>query len=99
MYSDYPSAAKASVVAELNLLGETTEFPVDLFATGAPRWLGVQPTGEDEQPRVRFTRAPCALKAGGVDLGERRPAECVLPSGERRQHERCDRTLTIALSR
>ena len=88
------------------VLGETTEFPVDLFVAGAPRWLGVQPTGEDEQPRVRFTRAPYALQARGVDLRDRRPSECVLPSGEHRhgnlalgQDESCDRTVTMALSR
>ena len=58
------------------LLGGTTEFPVDLFATGETRWLGVQPDGEDEQPRVRFTQMPCALTArdaapvGGPPLWE-----------------------------
>ena len=85
LWVDIKSVRAGSDGGYIVVLGETTEFPVDLFSTGAPRWLGVQPTGEDEQPRVRFTRAPHALKAGGVDLGERRPSECVLPSGEHRQ--------------
>ena len=42
------------------LLGGTTAFPVDLFATDKARWLGVQPDGEAERPRVPFTRTPCA---------------------------------------
>ena len=49
------------------LLGGTTELPVDLFATGEIRWLGVQPEGEAEQPRVRFTGVPDALKARDTD--------------------------------
>ena len=55
------------------LLGGTTEFPVDLFATSETRWLGVQPDGEDEQLRVRFTRMPCALKARDADPVRGRP--------------------------
>ena len=49
------------------LLGGTTQFPVDLFAAGETRWLGVQPNGEDEQPRVQFTRMPCAPTARDAD--------------------------------
>ena len=65
------------------VLGGTTELPVDLFATGEPRWLGVQPAGEDEQPRVRFTRVPKAVKPRDANLLDRRPlSEFVLLRGE-----------------
>ena len=65
------------------LLGGTTEFPADLFVTGETRWLGVQPDGEDEQPRVRFTRMPCALRARDADPAGGRPlSEFVRVGGE-----------------
>ncbi len=40
-------------------LGQPTPFPPDLFAAGAARWLGVQPEGDGEQPRLRITDTPC----------------------------------------
>ena len=49
------------------LLGATTELNVDLFAQGAARWLGIQPDGQPEQPRVRFLSVPYALKAVDMD--------------------------------
>ena len=64
-------------------LGGATELPVDLFATGRALWLGVQPEGQDEQPRVRFTSVPYALKAGNADTLSGRPiADFVLVDGE-----------------
>lgn len=54
-------------------LGGTTEFPADLFTTGEPRWLGVQPDGEAEQPRVQFTRTPCAPPGQGCRPRGRTP--------------------------
>ncbi len=64
------------------LLGETTEFPVDLFVTDEARWLGVQPDGEPEQPRVGFTRMPCALEATSAAPGSRRPLSAARLGGE-----------------
>ena len=67
----------------LALLGAATELPVDLFATSTALWLGVQPQGQVEQPRVRFISVPYALKAGDADtLGGRPLADFVLLSGE-----------------
>ena len=61
-------AVQAGAVGEYAvLLGETTELPVDLFATGETRWLGVQPDGEGEQPRVRL-EARHATALGGRPL-------------------------------
>ncbi len=38
--------------------------PATLFATGEPRWLGVQIAEQAEQPRVLLVSVPYALKAG-----------------------------------
>jgi len=47
------------------LLGSTTStgLPPDLFATGEPRWLGVQVQGQAEQPRISLSSVPYSLKA------------------------------------
>ena len=46
-------------------LGATTSegLPLDLFASGEARWLGVQVNGGEEQPRVLLLSVPYALKA------------------------------------
>ncbi len=53
------------------LLGATSPggLPLDLFTTGAARWLGVQPalSGAGEQPRVLLVGVPYALKAADAD--------------------------------
>ena len=50
------------------LLGSTTDgLPLDLFATGSARWLGVQLDGQNEQPRIMLTSVPYALKAADAD--------------------------------
>jgi hypothetical protein len=36
----------------------------DSFANGEARWLGVQISGQDEQPRVLLVSVPYAMKAG-----------------------------------
>jgi len=38
--------------------------PLDLFASGEARWLGVQPEGQPEQARVELVSVPYALAAG-----------------------------------
>jgi len=51
------------------LLGSTTldGLPADLFMSNEARWLGVQPEGQDEQPRILFASVPYALKAGDAE--------------------------------
>ncbi len=51
------------------LLGSTKPDGVtsDLFASGEARWLGVQPQGQAEQPRVLMVSVPYALKAVDAD--------------------------------
>src|SRR5712692_2129147 len=53
------------------LLGATKSegLPLELFSSGAPRWLGVQVQlpGEVEAPRVLLVSVPYALKAADAD--------------------------------
>ena len=51
------------------LLGAMTPdgLPLELFATGAARWLGVQAEGQAEGPRVLLASAPYALKAADAE--------------------------------
>jgi hypothetical protein len=60
------------------LVGSVTPdgLPVDLFASGQPRWLGLRfaRIGEQEQPRVRLASVPYALKASDADTLGGRPA-------------------------
>ena len=56
------------------VLGATTVLPIALFAAGEARWLGVQPEGRAEQPRVMLVSVPYALKAGDASTLGGRPA-------------------------
>jgi hypothetical protein len=51
------------------LLGATKPegLPTDLFASEQARWVGVQVSGQAEQPRVLLVSAPYALKAGDAE--------------------------------
>jgi hypothetical protein len=42
-------------------------IPTELFTSGEARWLGVQPEGQAEQPRVLLLSVPYALKAGDAE--------------------------------
>ena len=55
-------------------------MPLDLFASGEPRWLGVQfnRAGEAEQPRVLLVSVPYALKAADAETLGGRPASAYL---------------------
>jgi hypothetical protein len=60
------------------LLGATKSegLPAELFATGEPRWLGlqVQLPGEVEQPRVLLVSVPYAMKAADAESLGGKPA-------------------------
>jgi hypothetical protein len=63
------------------MLGSTTSqgLPFDLFVSGEARWLGVQPQGQSEQPRVLLLSVPYALKAGDAEtVGGLPPSAFVL---------------------
>jgi hypothetical protein len=59
-------------------------LPLDLFATGSARWLGVAPAlpGVGEQPRVLLVGVPYALKAADADTLEGKPASAFVQTGE-----------------
>ncbi len=50
-------------------LGATTTegLPASVFVSGEARWLGVQPAGQEEQPRVLLLSVPYAIKAGDAE--------------------------------
>ena len=64
------------------LMGATQNegMPLDLFASGEPRWLGAQfdRPGEAEQPRVLLVSVPYALKASDSDTLGGKPASAYL---------------------
>ena len=63
------------------MLGSTTShgIPADAFAAGEARWIGVQPNGEAEQPRVELGSVPYALKAADAQtLGGLPPSAFLL---------------------
>jgi hypothetical protein len=62
------------------LLGSTKPDGVtsDLFASGEARWLGVQPQGQAEQPRVLMVSVPYALKAVDAETLGGKPASAYL---------------------
>jgi len=62
-------------------LGSSTSqgLPAGLFTSGEARWLGVQPQGQAEQPRVLLLSVPYALKAGDAQtVGGLPPSAFVL---------------------
>jgi hypothetical protein len=63
------------------LLGATKPqgLPAELFASELARWVGVQVSGQAEQPRVLLVSAPYALKAGDAEtLGGLPPSAFML---------------------
>src|SRR5512146_585442 len=52
--------------------------PAALFAAGEPRWLGIQPDGQPEQPRIILVSVPYALKAADAETLGGRPAAAYL---------------------
>jgi len=50
------------------MLGSTssTGIPPQIFASGEARWLGVQPQGQPEQPRVSVLSVPYAMEAANA---------------------------------
>lgn len=58
------------------LLGATKPegVPIELFASGEARWLGVAANGQAEQPRVLLLSVPYALKAADAETLGGKPA-------------------------
>jgi hypothetical protein len=51
------------------MLGATKPdgLPMEFFSSNKARWVGVQPQGQNEQPRVLLVSAPYALKAADAE--------------------------------
>jgi hypothetical protein len=64
-------------------LGSTTTagLPSTLFAAGEARWLGVQMSGQAEQPRVMLLAVPYAMKAGDAETLGGLPASAFMQTG------------------
>jgi hypothetical protein len=54
-------------------------LPASVFASGEARWLGVQPQGQAELPRVVLLSVPYALKALDAETIGGKPASSFLP--------------------
>jgi Chaperone of endosialidase len=62
------------------LLGAMTPagVPMELFAAGEARWLGVQVSNLPEQPRVLLVSVPYAMKAGDAETLGGKPASAFM---------------------
>jgi len=62
------------------MLGSATShgLPAEAFAIGEARWLGIQPSGQAEQPRVVLASVPYALKAADAETLGGRPASAYI---------------------
>jgi hypothetical protein len=65
------------------LLGATREegLPLDVFASGEAHWLGIQPEGQTEQPRILLLSVAYALKAADADTLGGKPASAFVLAG------------------
>ena len=62
------------------MLGSATShgLPAEAFFVGEARWLGIQPSGQAEQPRVVLASVPYALKALDAETLGGRPASAFM---------------------
>jgi hypothetical protein len=62
------------------MLGATNSdgLPVEFFSSNEARWVGVQPQGQKEEPRVLLVSAPYALKAADAETLGGKPASAFL---------------------
>ena len=57
-------------------------LPIDLFASGDGRWLGIQPDGRPEQSRVLLVSVPYALKAVDAETIGGKPLSAFVLAGD-----------------
>ena len=57
---------------------KSSGLPLDLFATGEARWLGVHIDGQEDQPRTLLLSVPYALKAMDAETLGGKPASAFL---------------------
>ena len=56
-------------------------LPNDVFSSGQARWVGVQVSGQAEQPRVMLLAVPYAMKAGDAATLGGLPPSAFMPAG------------------
>ncbi len=61
-------------------------LPSDLFSSGQARWIGVQPQGQSEKPRVLLMSVPYALKAMDAETLGGQPASAFLQASQAQQN-------------
>jgi hypothetical protein len=62
---------KLDLTGHYNVLlgaGNDAGIPLEIFASGEARWLGVRPDGQAEQPLIVLLSVPYALKAADADM-------------------------------
>jgi hypothetical protein len=66
------------------MLGSTSShgLPPEILVAGEAHWLGVQVSGQTEQPRVLLVSAPYALKAGDAETLGGLPASAFMLSAQ-----------------
>jgi hypothetical protein len=75
--------AKGNYTVQLGA-AKSEGLPLELFSSGAARWLGVRVNGGEEQPRVLLLSVPYALKAADAQtLGGLPPSAFVLAAPPR----------------
>lgn len=65
-------------------LGSSSSYglPADIFVASEAHWLGVEPEGQAEQPRILLLSVPYALKAGDAEtIGGLPPSAFMLANG------------------
>jgi hypothetical protein len=60
------------------MLGAALPLPAEIFSANEARWLGVEPAGQPEQPRVLLLSVPYALKAADSETLGGRPASAYM---------------------
>jgi hypothetical protein len=60
------------------MLGAALPLPGEIFTANEARWLGVEPVGQAEQPRVLLLSVPYALKAADSETLAGRPASAYM---------------------
>ena len=85
LWSEHQTLTVAGDGHYTTFLGAATPkgVPLELFASGDARWLGVQLEGESEQPRTLLASVPYALKAADAETVGGKPLSAFVLAGDR----------------
>ena len=70
--------------------------PLNLFASGEARWLGVQPEGQPEQARAQLVSVPYALTAGDAQTLGGQPLSAFVLASSAKARRRAAATATAS---